>query len=75
MFTVIIELESTCRLSSADNIVLNSDSMLSMFVDYSDMMMDGSATPEYIDEPAYMDDGRYITVPPDMLQQHASEFH
>ena len=34
------------------------------------MMMDGTVTPEYIDEPAYVDNGHYINVPPDMLEQH-----
>ena len=34
------------------------------------MMMDGNVTPEYIDEPAYVDNGRYINVPPDMLEQN-----
>ncbi|KAF6024299.1 KIFAP3 [Bugula neritina] len=38
-----------------------------MFADYNDMLMDGNVTPDYIDEPAYQDNGRYINVPPDML--------
>lgn len=36
-------------------------------------MMDGNVTPEYIDEPAYVDNGRYINVPPDMLEQNGGE--
>lgn len=41
--------------------------------DYNDMMMDGNVTPEYIDEPAYVDNSRYINVPPDMLEQNSGK--
>ena len=46
------------------------DCWISFYTDYNDMMMDGTVTPEYIDEPAYVDNGHYINVPPDMLEQH-----
>lgn len=39
-----------------------------IFADYD--TMDGNVTPEYIDEPAYVDNGHYINVPPDMLEQN-----
>jgi len=41
--------------------------ILTILTDYNDMLMDGNVTPDYIDEPAYQDNGRYINVPPDML--------
>lgn len=33
------------------------------------MMLDGSVTPEYIDEPSYVENGHYINVPPDIIEQ------
>lgn len=52
------------------NVIVLFISHLHVFPDYNDMMLDGAATPDYIDEPAYVDNGHYINVPPDMLEHN-----